>query len=337
MNNLTRQAFSAATGILAPKYQTPPDYDFWRTKEQVSVKEAVLLAAGINPKHGCDVGEYWGYLSSRQQASFTKAETAFKEFDGAVKHGAEWLALAIERGLLPNDLQTDQQTFAEYQAAKLVREIIGRNTSPPWTEMLLARIERIAEKDGHAAALQDLWRALSGHEERDGEPEQKCFRWLRGELGKRPAIETLDSKSSQGMTLGQWLDKQVPNNTGKSEAELSIVQGVSKAEILAIDWPLSSRCKLGVKSLERALGDVPQWLDAARVGPRGAAGIDSHRWNPAMLAFCLCSHGWIANKERLQIVLENHFKEWLPKWEDLEKELKSIPAWCSGINSGKAR
>lgn len=94
-------------------------------------------------------------------------------------------------------------------------------------------------------------------------------------------------------------------------------KGVSKREILAADWPLVSPYSMA--RLERNLGDVSnlQWLQPARVGQPGAAGKGSHRWNPALLASCLCSKGYIINKTLLLRMFETHFPEYLDQWQEI--------------------
>lgn len=99
-------------------------------------------------------------------------------------------------------------------------------------------------------------------------------------------------------------------------------KGVSKREILAADWPLVS--PYSMEKLERNLGDVSrlQWLQVATVGQPGAAGKESYRWNPAILASCLCNRGRIVNKPKLLQVLTTQFPEYLSQWEEISEFLK---------------
>ena len=99
-------------------------------------------------------------------------------------------------------------------------------------------------------------------------------------------------------------------------------QGVSKAAILAVDWPLSVSKNMGL--LKRALGDVKKlkWLQPATVGQPGKAGKTSYQWNPALLANCLMGQGWIVSKSRVTRLMEESFSEYLPQWEEIEEMSK---------------
>lgn len=94
-------------------------------------------------------------------------------------------------------------------------------------------------------------------------------------------------------------------------------KGVSKREILAANWPLVSPYSMA--KLEKNLGDVSrlQWLQVATVGQPGAAGKESYRWNPAILASCLCNRGRIVNKAKLVQMFETQFPEYLSQWEEI--------------------
>lgn len=112
--------------------------------------------------------------------------------------------------------------------------------------------------------------------------------------------------------------RQVRQEAGSEEkADPRVTNGVSKATILAADWPLSS--SYSKEKLEKNLGDVGrlQWLQPARVGQPGAAGKESHRWDPALLASCLCSRGYIVNKVKLSKMFETQFPEYLSQWEEI--------------------
>ena len=99
-------------------------------------------------------------------------------------------------------------------------------------------------------------------------------------------------------------------------------QGVSKAAILAVDWPLS--VSKNMELLKRALGDVKRlkWLQPATVGQPGKAGKTSYQWNPALLANCLMGQGWIVSKSRVTRLMEESFSEYLPQWEEIEEMSK---------------
>lgn len=110
-------------------------------------------------------------------------------------------------------------------------------------------------------------------------------------------------------------------DTGKETKDTHGSEGVSKRAILCVDWPLaSSRSK---KSLEAALGDVKrrEWLKHACVGRPGAAGKESHQWNPALLAICLIGQGWITNRALVQKMMEKEYPEYLSQWEDIKERI----------------
>ena len=111
-----------------------------------------------------------------------------------------------------------------------------------------------------------------------------------------------------------------------AEEGVSSKAGLSKSAILAVEWPLHNK-KFTQKSLETALGDVPNWLEFARVGPRGAAGRGkgSHQWNPAMLADCLAERGY-APRVSLERLLKQHFAEWLEDWQKMQEYRTLNPA-----------
>jgi len=140
--------------------------------------------------------------------------------------------------------------------------------------------------------------------------------WLQRKLNENNAIPVMIQRANASAPPKSLEFPKTPERKPKT------VQGVTKAEITAIDWPLVGQRKS--ESLARALGDVSEtrckWLLPARVS-RGRAGKGSHLWNPARLAFCLCSHDWIVNKARLQKKLEEHFSDYLDEWEELKEKL----------------
>lgn len=99
-------------------------------------------------------------------------------------------------------------------------------------------------------------------------------------------------------------------------------KGVSKAAILAVDWPLS--VSKNMELLKRALGDVKKlkWLQPATVGQPGKAGKTSYQWNPALLANCMMGQGWIVSKSRVTRLMEESFSDYLPQWEEIEEMSK---------------
>ena len=93
--------------------------------------------------------------------------------------------------------------------------------------------------------------------------------------------------------------------------------GVTKCEVLAVQWPMPSQAP----PLSNILDEVPKWAEEAckRTGVRGKGAAGSHRWNPAILAFCLSTKTnrkkWIANKGALTNFLRHYFPDYLDEWE----------------------
>lgn len=114
---------------------------------------------------------------------------------------------------------------------------------------------------------------------------------------------------------------QVPNEsqeqtgTAHSGATEVTSAGITKREILAVDWPLYGQ--FNQDSLSAALSDVREWMKPARtaLGSRGKA---SALWNPAKLADCLVSKEY-AKQKALSSFIGKHFNEWLSEWEKLQE------------------
>lgn len=164
----------------------------------------------------------------------------------------------------------------------------------------------------------------------DGEPDfeavaEDCFVSVEGMHALADDVlldvqAAASASESDAPESGEVPAKRPP----QAQALPKTMQGVTKAEITGIDWPLVAQRNCA--SLERALGDVSEtrckWLLFARIskGTSGKGG-GSHLWNPAKLAFCLCSHNWIVNKAKLQQKLEEHFSDYLDEWEELKEKL----------------
>lgn len=90
-------------------------------------------------------------------------------------------------------------------------------------------------------------------------------------------------------------------------------RGVTKAEILGVEWPTPN----GAPTIESILDKIPKWAEEACIKV-GRAGKGSHLWNPAMFAVCLAtrtSHKqWVSNQQSLTSLLRNHFSEYLDEW-----------------------
>ena len=107
----------------------------------------------------------------------------------------------------------------------------------------------------------------------------------------------------------------VPAESQGQTATEGTPTGISRREILAVDWPLYGQ--FNQKSLSAALSDVPGWLKHARTA-RGSPGKASSRWNPAKLSDCLVSKKY-ANQKAIGSFIGKYFAEWLPEWEKLQE------------------
>lgn len=153
--------------------------------------------------------------------------------------------------------------------------------------------------------------------------------WMPAEGEIMPEIRPNDcSVSAAG--IKQLLERytehaQVPPETAEPDPRTEVQhegatrRGVTKREILAVDWPLHASFRQG--SLENALGDVPDWLCGARmsIGGRGK-GKGSNTWNPAALGAALVDRGY-ASKNAITRVIHQHFDDWLDDWELAERGL----------------
>ena len=109
----------------------------------------------------------------------------------------------------------------------------------------------------------------------------------------------------------QWHpDPLAPSPIGGKSLN-AVANGLTKSEILAHDWPLQQR-RFNQDSLERALGDIPDWLEHALV-VRGKRGVASSTWNPSLLAECLHDRGY-ANQQALTRFLAANFPDWCEEW-----------------------
>ncbi len=92
--------------------------------------------------------------------------------------------------------------------------------------------------------------------------------------------------------------------------QTTLDMGVPKGEILAVFTnPIRGQTEGQWKKM---LGDVPGWLDEARIDAGGRS-IQS-RWNPAKLAVCLAEKGHMG-RGALGSLIRRHFPEYLPEWE----------------------
>jgi hypothetical protein len=115
-------------------------------------------------------------------------------------------------------------------------------------------------------------------------------------------------------------EKTIP--TQPVPAAINLV-GVTKAEILCVEWPMPA----SAPPLKNVLCDIPKWVDAActKVGRPGKGAGGSHLWNPAMLACCLATKTpqkqWGVGKGVLTRFLRTNFAEYLEQWETATSDL----------------
>jgi hypothetical protein len=129
-------------------------------------------------------------------------------------------------------------------------------------------------------------------------------RWL----GERGFTYRWTRQADHGTGL---IDDLIQSNADTHDQESDVSQsnltGLTKAAILAADWP-------GAINLNAVLSDIPQWLESARVmrGKRGRNG--STLWNPSLIAVCLMTEKGV-QKNALTRHLKTWFPDFLPQWE----------------------
>jgi hypothetical protein len=102
-----------------------------------------------------------------------------------------------------------------------------------------------------------------------------------------------------------------------TESQFSARVGLTKQQVLRVEWPFFTG-KFNKDSLEEALGNVPKWMQAARITP-GARGKSSATWNPVLLAVGLVERGHIS-KNGLAELFRNHLPSWAEDWNRTNDE-----------------
>ncbi|EXI63725.1 MAG: hypothetical protein AW08_03912 [Candidatus Accumulibacter adjunctus] len=126
-----------------------------------------------------------------------------------------------------------------------------------------------------------------------------------------------------GDLFSAWYETTSASDTELPVPEASGAQretrpGLTKQEILSVEWPLPPRAP----PLKKILDEIPKWVDGAcnRVGRPGKGVGGSHLWNPALLAHCLATptphKKWVVRKPELTKFLNDYFPDFLPQWED---------------------
>ena len=125
--------------------------------------------------------------------------------------------------------------------------------------------------------------------------------------------------AAEDKTLQQEDDEYIDQSASNSEASLEKLKkiAVTKNQILMTNWP-------GKVNLKGLLGDVPQWLESARVtkGKRGRRG--GALWSPAGIAICL-----LTEKRVPQNALGHHIKTNYPEsisdWKEALELHRTLP------------
>ena len=139
-------------------------------------------------------------------------------------------------------------------------------------------------------------------------------------------------KSYSNIPVDQWLfhigdlDK-VSREDGTIHPPAAVVsgrkRGVTKAEIIAAEWPMPSNAP----TLENILNKIPSWVDEAciKVGRAGKGQSGSHLWNPVMLAVCLAvltpHKKWTCNQLALTNFLRAKFPDYFDESDEKQKML----------------
>ncbi|MER2518974.1 MAG: hypothetical protein ABTR92_21715 [Candidatus Accumulibacter phosphatis] len=112
-------------------------------------------------------------------------------------------------------------------------------------------------------------------------------------------------------------------STADDTAQAVALAGITKREILGVEWPLPT----GSPTLQNILNELPKWVTDAytKVGRPGKGVNGSHLWNPAILAVCLATttpqKKWKAGKGALTALLRRSFPEYLQQWEEAADKL----------------
>jgi hypothetical protein len=109
----------------------------------------------------------------------------------------------------------------------------------------------------------------------------------------------------------------------ESVAKQVALVGVSKHEILSVQWPMPK----GAPTLANLLDEIPMWIGDActKVGRRGKGINGSHLWNPAILAVCLATKTpqkkWAAGKGALTSLIKTFFNDYAEQWDSASLDL----------------
>jgi hypothetical protein len=151
---------------------------------------------------------------------------------------------------------------------------------------------------------------------------QRLSEWL-DEREQKWSLQTMMDALGEGASpflmkeaVRQTRREEALTNTQGRQTVAGSTNGLTKAQILAVDWPLLG--DFSQHSLKRALTDVPKWLESARLskGARGK-GKGSALWSPALIAEGLVDKNH-ANRKAMTSFIRSRFYDWFEEWERLQ-------------------
>lgn len=154
---------------------------------------------------------------------------------------------------------------------------------------------------------------------------KRLLRVFEDESQPRTLMQWIAVAQDNGLKYHSWIDGYVnAAMQGQKDAETATPiapnkdrRGETKAEILAVEWPMPA----GAPSLESILKKIPKYVEEAciKIGKVGKGPSGSHLWNPAVLAVCLASQSphkqWKCNTAALTNFLRSEFSTYFDEWE----------------------
>jgi hypothetical protein len=190
--------------------------------------------------------------------------------------------------------------------------ITTEETAPKDFKNLLRVFEDGEQGQSQARTLID-WHDLARNKRLRYHSWIDAFRQAVTEIAQATDTPALVPAKSQG--------QRDAAHSGTTEKAAPI--GVTKREILAVDWPLPP----SAPRLQNIIDSLPKWAEEActKVGRVGKGADGSHLWNPAVLAACLTTttaqKKWTVGKGTLTSFLRREFPDYLNQWEELAKSL----------------
>ncbi len=200
-------------------------------------------------------------------------------------------------------------------------EVVKQASSPEWRKKSIAVLPShcFVWIDTLEAACRLAWSRLTIVNERPGDKDLNLTPYIPPELVDvvfegLPAPDVTLQSTQVVRVQPAGIEPQAQHQAEPAEAprstQTTLDMGVPKGEILAVFTnPIRGQTEGQWKKM---LGDVPGWLDEARIDAGGRS-IQS-RWNPAKLAVCLAEKGHMG-RGALGSLIRRHFPEYLPEWE----------------------